>query len=454
MAVEVVILAAGLGKRMHSRLPKVLHPIAGKPMLMHLLETVAGLEPQRIHIVVGHGSDQVVDCIGDGNPLINWVDQPEQRGTGHAVLQALPHIQDNSEVVILNGDTPLLALETLVAISRPGEDLRLLVDTVDNPAGMGRIMRDQSGTITGIVEEKDASEEQKRIREVNSNCIGVRVEHLGKWLPEIECDNVQKEVYLTDAVACAVAAGVEITAVAPSGTDETLGANSKLDLERIERVYQRKRAERLMADGVTIIDGNRLDIRGTCQFGNDCVLDINVILEGNVVIGDRVRIGPNTLLRNTSIGDDCVVEANTVIDTATVGKRCNIGPFARIRPETVLGDEVRIGNFVETKKSEIGERSKVNHLSYVGDSEVGENVNIGAGVITCNYDGANKHKTVIGNDVFVGSDSQLVAPVSIGDGATIGAGSTITSDVDSDKLAVSRARQRAVSGWQRPEKKT
>ena len=319
-----------------------------------------------------------------------------------------------------------------------------------DPSGLGRIIRNDNGQIVGIVEQKDASDQQKKITEVNTNCLGAKAAYLSMWLPRISCKNAQKEYYLTDVIACAVEDNIDVVGITSDCVTETSGVNSKADLGKLERMFQANLARRFMANGVTLLDMNRFDVRGACQFGNDCVVDINVILEGNVKIGNRVLIGPNTLIRNATIGDNCVIESNSVIDNAIIGNNCNIGPFARIRPETVLNDGVRIGNFVEIKKSNIGNKSKVNHLSYLGDSEVGKNVNIGAGVITCNYDGADKHQTIIGNDVFIGSDSQLIAPLEIGDGATVGAGSTITDNIRGNALAVSRARQTSIDNWKRP----
>ncbi|WP_424946993.1 bifunctional UDP-N-acetylglucosamine diphosphorylase/glucosamine-1-phosphate N-acetyltransferase GlmU [Candidatus Spongiihabitans sp.] len=469
MAVEIVILAAGQGRRMHSELPKALHAIGGKPMLQHVLETARKLKPRRIHIVVGHGKEQVVEAIAsrlsNAPPApkitainmtkenLNWVEQNEQRGTGHAVMQALPHIDANSTVLILNGDVPLISLQTLKKISRSENKLNLLTSKRLDPNGLGRIIRDDENRIVKIIEEQDANSQQKKITEVNTNCLSANAAQLCRWLPRIGCDNAQNEYYLTDVVACAVADDVDVVGIASDCAAETCGVNDKSELEKLERLYQARTARRIMASGVTLMDSSRFDVRGSCQFGTDCVVDINVILEGNVKIGNRVSIGPNTLIRNTTIGDNCVIESNSVIDNAIIGNNCNIGPFARIRPETVLNDEVRIGNFVEIKKSNIGNKSKVNHLSYLGDSEVGKNVNIGAGVITCSYDGADKHQTIIGNDVFIGSDSQLIAPLEIGDGATVGAGSTITDNVRKNVLALSRARQTSIDNWKRPAKK-
>ncbi len=459
MQLEIIILAAGQGTRMHSDLPKALHRVGGKPMLQHLLETATGLAPARIHVVVGYGKAQVISVIGEYCPSLisdkqpKWVEQARQQGTGHAVLQALPDIAGDSSVLILNGDVPLISLETLKRVVAHGENLNLLTVSLDDPHAMGRIIRNDQNAIIGIIEEKDATKAQKNIKEVNTNCLCARAHQLKKWLTSISSTNAQNEFYLTDAIEYAVRDGVSIQSISPDSYTETLGVNSKADLGRLERIYQLQAAEKLMKQGITLLDHSRFDLRGTCDFGKDCVVDINVIIEGRVKLGDGVMIGPNTIIRNTTIGENCMIEANSLIDNAVVGRNCRIGPFARIRPGTVLEDEVRIGNFVEVKNSQIKDQSKVNHLSYVGDSEVGKHVNLGAGVITCNYDGANKHKTVIGDDVFVGSSSQLVAPLTIADGATIGAGSTITHDVTRDSLAVARVRQRSVRNWKRPEKK-
>ncbi len=428
-------------------------------MLQHLLETVTGLAPHRIHVVVGHGRAQVLAAIEQRcpslitNDQLKWVEQARQRGTGHAVMQALPDIAGNASVLILNGDVPLISLETLKRVVVHGENLNLLTVSLDNPHAMGRIIRDDAGQIIGIVEQRDATETQKNIRETNTNCLCAKAHQLSRWLTSVGSTNAQNEFYLTDAIANAARDGIRIQSISPDSVTETLGVNSKADLGRLERIYQMQLAEKLMNQGLTLLDCARFDLRGTCDFGRDCVIDVNVILEGAVKLGDAVSVGPNTVIRSSTIGANCVIEANSLVENAVVGNNCRIGPFARIRPGTVLEDGVRIGNFVEVKNSLIREQSKINHLSYVGDSEVGKHVNLGAGTITCNYDGANKHKTVIGDDVHVGSSSQLVAPVTIGDGATIGAGSTITHDVAGDTLTVARTRQRSVRHWKRPDKK-
>ena len=460
MSLDIIILAAGKGKRMRSSLPKVLHPIGGRPLLVHLLETAARLKPNRLHVVVGHARDEVVSGISkalSNKPkvleLIRWVEQKEQRGTGHAVQQALPRIKAGATVLVLNGDVPLLSVQTLRKVANAGDGMKLLTVELDDPTGLGRIVRDQRQRITGIVEEKDATPVQRRILEVNTNCLAMSCSKLRKMLNRIRDDNAQGEFYLTDVLGEAVKAGIAVKTVSTADPDEVLGVNSKAELARLERRYQQNQAQALLDRGVMLMDPARIDVRGTCTFGNDCLVDVNAIFEGEVKVGNGVRIGPNCLIRDSIIGDDCVIEANSVIDSARLSAGCSIGPFARIRPGTNLAEQARIGNFVEIKKSDIGRGSKVNHLAYVGDSEVGREVNIGAGVITCNYDGANKHKTVIEDGVFVGSDSQLVAPVHVGRNATIGAGSTITDDVKDGSLAVSRARQRGIGNWKRPVKK-
>ena len=428
-------------------------------MLQHLLDTATGLEPEQVHVVVGYGKSQVISAIEQHCPSLasgkklKWVEQASPQGTGHAVMQALPGIAVNSSALILNGDVPFISLETLKRVVAHGENLNLLTVLLDNPHAMGRIIRNDKNEIVGIVEEEDATVAQKSIRETNTNCLCASARQLNRWLASVNSSNAQNELYLTDAIENAARDGVRIQGISPASVTETLGVNSKADLGRLERIYQRQLAKKLMNQGITLLDHSRFDLRGTCDFGRDCVIDINVILEGRIKLCDNVVIGPNTVIRNSTIGENCMIEANSVIDNAVVGKNCRIGPFARIRPGTVLEDEVRIGNFVEIKSSLIKDQSKINHLSYVGDSEVGKNVNLGAGTITCNYDGATKHKTVIGDDVFVGSASQLVAPLTIADGATIGAGSTITHDVTRDSLTVARTRQRSVRNWKRPDKK-
>jgi bifunctional UDP-N-acetylglucosamine pyrophosphorylase/glucosamine-1-phosphate N-acetyltransferase len=456
MSLEVIILAAGQGTRMRSALPKVLHPVGGKPMLQHVIDTAQLLEPARIHIVTGFESEQVRQTITaslktDTNN-INWCLQAQQNGTGHAVAQAIPAVAPDSSCLILYGDVPLVEVEILQKLCSFQACLSLITATPTDTTGLGRILRSESGAVTGIVEQKDATSEQLNISEVNTGIMLCQTAALTRWLNNLSNNNSQGEYYLTDIVASAVTDEESVHAEIAPDAEMFIGANSRMDLAIIERKYQQLQAQRLMAGGVTLADPSRLDVRGEVNIGIDCTIDINVVIEGKVVIGKNVSIGPNCNIRNAIIGDHCDIRANSVIDTATLGDHCQIGPFARLRPETKLANHVHIGNFVEIKKSEVGENSKANHLAYVGDSTVGKNVNIGAGVITCNYDGANKHNTIIGDDVFVGSDSQLVAPVSIASGATIGAGATITRNVDKNTLAISRAPQKSVANWKRPTK--
>ncbi len=452
MSLEVIILAAGKGKRMRSGLPKVLHTLAGKPLINHVLETARALAPRAIHVVCGP-DHQAVQAVAGGD-LVQCVVQAEQLGTGHAVLQALPQAGPEALVLVLYADVPLVSGDTLRAVIDGAAQgaLSLLTVVVDDPGGYGRILRDAQGRIAGIVEERDASDDQRNINEVNTGILAASARALEGWLARIGDDNDQNEFYLTDVVALARQDGTAIHATAAPGKEEVLGVNSRQDLAILERAYQRRMAQALMSRGVTVIDPNRLDVRGRITAGRDCALDVNVVLEGNVELGDRVTIGPNNVIRDSTIGDDVVVLANCVIEQASIAAGVRIGPFARIRPGTRVQQQVHIGNFVEIKNSELRTGAKVNHLSYVGDTTVGRNTNIGAGVITCNYDGAHKHRTEIGDDVFIGSNCQLVAPVTIDQGATIGAGSTITNDVPERTLAVTRARQRHVAGWRRPSK--
>ncbi len=457
MTISVVILAAGEGKRMRSRLPKVLHDIGGQPLLAHAIATARQLSDARIHVVYGHGGDQVIARLNGLLPpdTARWVKQEQQHGTGHAVAQALPGIDESSTVLVLYGDAPLISAETLrrlVAASADGA-LALMTVELDNPAGYGRIVRDKAHAVTRIVEEKDANDSQRAIREINTGFLAVRAGQLRQWVERLDNSNAQREFYLTDVIAMAVRDGVTIRTVSPASPFEVLGVNDKAQLALLERYYQKMRAEDLLKNGVTLRDPARFDLRGELTHGTDVTIDVNVIIEGTARLGSRVTIGPNVLLINVEIGDDVEILANCVIEDAVIGAGCRIGPFARVRPQTRLADNVHVGNFVEIKKSTVAAGSKINHLSYIGDSTVGARVNIGAGTITCNYDGANKYETIIGDDVFVGSDSQLVAPVRIGDGATIGAGSTITRDAPAGELTLSRAPQQTHPGWKKPVKK-
>lgn len=453
MNLEVVILAAGKGTRMRSALPKVLHAVAGKALLAHVIDTAQTLKPQKTHVVYGFGGEVVPTTLASAP--VQWVLQAEQKGTGHAVQQAMPQIGADAVVLILYGDVPLTRRDTLaplVEIATAGH-LALLTMELADAAGYGRIVRDAHGRVAQIVEHKDASPAQRDIREINTGIIAVGAKHLWRWLAALKNNNAQGEYYLTDIVAMAVADGVKIETRHPTYTWEIMGVNSKQQLAELERIEQANRAQALMEQGVTLLDPTRIDVRGTLVCGQDVVIDVNCVFEGDVVLGDRVRIGANNVIRNARIGSDSIVQPQCVIEDARIGDAARIGPFARIRPDTELAAHVHIGNFVEIKKSQIGEGSKVNHLSYIGDSSIGSKTNIGAGVITCNYDGANKHRTVIGNDVFVGSDCQLVAPVTIGDGATIGAGTTVTRDAPASELTLGRVKQKSITGWKRPTKK-
>lgn len=449
----VVILAAGQGTRMKSDIPKVLHPLAGKPLVQHVIDVARELGSDAIHLVHGHGGGQVREALASQD--LTWVEQAEQLGTGHAVDQVMPGIDDDRMVLVLYGDVPLITAATLNKLleSVSADTMALLTARLPDPTGYGRILRDDQGQVCGIVEQKDASPEQLAIDEVNTGIMAVPAVHLRKWLSALDNDNAQGEYYLTDIIAMAVADGVAIAAFAPASLAEIMGVNNKVQLAELERRYQFARAEALMLAGVTMADPTRFDLRGRLDTGRDVFLDINVIIEGDVTLGDGVSIGPNVVLKNVKIGAGCQILANSVLEDAEFGQGCRVGPFARVRPETRIADHCHIGNFVEIKKSVVSSGSKINHLTYVGDSEVGSGVNIGAGTITCNYDGANKHKTLIGNDVFIGSDVKLVAPVKVGDGATIGAGSVISRDAPAGELTLSRAPQRTIKGWQRPVKK-
>lgn len=453
MSLNVIILAAGAGTRMRSKLPKVLHEVGGKPMLEHVVDAARQLDARRIQVVYGHGGEAVRSALA--HLEVVWVEQGEQLGTGHAVAQTLPHVGAGDTVLVLYGDVPLISAETLrqVVAMAQQDSLGLLTVRLDDPRGYGRIVRDDQGNVVRIVEEKDASAEERTIAEINTGMLAVSGERLQKWLAVLDNNNAQGEYYLTDIIAMAVRDGVKVSTVVPCSVAEVMGVNNRVQLAEVERHYQRAQAERLMLAGITLRDPARFDVRGELNAGSDVTIDVNVVIEGRVVLGNGVRIGPNVVLRNAVIGDDVEILAQCMIEDAVIGAHCRIGPFARIRPDTRLAADVHIGNFVEIKKSEIGQGSKINHLSYVGDATVGGNVNIGAGTITCNYDGANKHRTIIGNDVFVGSSTQLVAPVTVGDGATIGAGSTITRDAPPGELTLSRAPQQTRPGWKRPVKK-
>ena len=449
---HVVILAAGQGSRMKSALPKVLHCVAGRPMLHHVIGTARQLGAEKIHTVIGHGGDKVRETITES--LVNWVVQEQQLGTGHAVAQALPHLPDDARVLVLYGDVPLTRTDTLNAMVEALDvnALGLLTVTLDNPQGYGRIVRNSDGKVTSIVEQKDASAEQLEICEVNTGILAVAAKHLKAWLPALSNANAQGEYYLTDIIAMAVEHNLGISVSQPEDPFEVQGVNNRLQLAELERWFQKREAERLMTEGATLADPARIDVRGELTIGNDILIDVNVVFEGKVSLGNNVSVGPGCVIRDTVIGDGAQINAHSVIEGAVIGANAQIGPFARIRPGTELAANTKIGNFVETKKAVVGEGSKINHLSYVGDTSLGRNVNVGAGTITCNYDGVNKFRTVIGDGVFVGSNTSLVAPVRIGAGVTVGAGSTITRNVEDNELAVARARQRNIEGWERPKK--
>jgi bifunctional UDP-N-acetylglucosamine pyrophosphorylase/glucosamine-1-phosphate N-acetyltransferase len=447
---NVVILAAGKGTRMHSALPKVLHAIGGKPMLAHVLERAAALRSDRTVVVYGHGGQAVPSAFADAG--VEFVLQEPQLGTGHAVQQALPHLLAGGTTLVLYGDVPLTREATLEhLISRPG--LRLLTATLADPTGYGRIVRDQAGRIVRIVEEKDASAAQKSLREINAGIVCAPTELLRHWLSKLTNRNTQKEYYLTDIVSLATDSKAEITSAQASDEWEIQGVNSKDQLAYLERVYQLQNARSQMAHGVTLADPWRFDVRGELDCGSDVFIDVNCVFEGKVRLADGVKVGAGCVLRNVDIREGSEIAPFSHLDGAVIGKNCRVGPYARLRPGTRLADEVHVGNFVETKATELGNGSKANHLSYLGDTTIGSGVNIGAGTITCNYDGANKHRTVIEDGAFIGSDTQLIAPVTIGRGATIGAGSTISKDAPADSLTLSRAKQVSIPGWKRPVKK-
>jgi len=453
LPLSVVVLAAGRGTRMKSALPKVLHCIAGRPLVEHVITDAQELGATGIHIVFGHGGEQVQQALSAYD--LHWVEQREQLGTGHAVEQALPAIPDDHLVLLLYGDVPLITVSTLQRLiaATTGDALALLTAKLADPAGYGRIVRNAEEKVQCIVEQKDASTEQLKINEINTGMLAVKADMLKKWIARLDNNNAQGEFYLTDIVGFAVADGVDITTAHPDEICEIEGVNNKRQLAELERAFQLRQARQLMDDGLTLRDPARFDLRGELVIGGDVEIDINVLVEGRVTLADGVRVGPNVVLKNISIGAGTQIHANCLLEDSIVGMQCDIGPFARLRPQTNLANKVKVGNFVEIKKSSIAEGSKVNHLSYVGDTTMGTGVNVGAGTITCNYDGANKYQTVIGDNVFIGSDTQLIAPVVIAEGTTIGAGSTITKDTLANTLALSRAEQVTVKNWKRPKKK-
>lgn len=451
---NIIILAAGQGKRMMSAHPKVLHLLADKPLLRHVIESALTLKPNKTFVVYGHGGTQIQETFKQ-LPLY-WIYQEQQLGTGHAVAQTLPYLAKNELALILYGDVPLInpiTLQQLCSAVKDEQSLTILTATLTNPQGYGRIVRDANDQIMQIVEEKETDALTRAICEINTGILAVPTNKLHQWLSQLNNHNAQAEYYLTDIIEMAVADQCTIYNAQPQSYYEVLGVNDRSQLAMLERYYQRQQAEKLMKSGVTLRDPDRLDIRGQVFTGQDVSLDVNVILEGEVSLGNRVQVGANTLIRHAKIGDDVQILANCVIENVTIGNHCRIGPFARLRPDTVLAAHVHIGNFVEIKKSNVNTASKINHLSYIGDTEVGQDVNIGAGTITCNYDGVNKHKTIIEDRAFIGSDTQLVAPVTVEKGATIGAGSTIVRNAPAEQLTLSRSQQTTVPHWQRPESK-
>jgi bifunctional UDP-N-acetylglucosamine pyrophosphorylase/glucosamine-1-phosphate N-acetyltransferase len=453
MALSIIILAAGQGTRMRSALPKVLHPLAGKSLLEHVIDAATGLGAAQIQVVYGHGGEHVREQLAARR--VSWVEQAQQLGTGHAVAQALPAVADGDQVLVLYGDVPLISTTTLMRLLAAADSgqFGLLTADLADPTGYGRILRNSTGQVTGIVEQKDATQDQLAVCEINTGFMATDATALKRWVAQLGNSNAQGEYYLTDVIALAAAEGININTVAPLHLSEIMGVNNRVQLAELERDYQQQQAQRLLLAGVTLHDPARFDLRGQIEHGQDVSIDVNVILEGRVKLGDRVRIGPGCVIRNAEIGDDTIIQAHCVIEDAVIGGNGRIGPFARIRPETVLAKDVHIGNFVEIKKSDVGNGSKVNHLSYIGDTSIGARVNVGAGTITCNYDGANKHRTVIEDDVFIGSDTQLIAPVKVGAGATLGAGTTLTRDAPPGELTYSRVKQETRTGWKRPVKK-
>lgn len=453
MPLSIIILAAGQGTRMKSSRPKVMHSLAGKPLLQHVVDTSVALEPDQIIAVVGHHAEQVREQMKDQN--LRFVEQREQLGTGHAVAQCLSELNEGNDLLVLYGDVPMITRETLQQLHKEAGDVavNILSFMPEDPRGYGRILRSGEGSVEAIVEEKDATDEQRNIQESNSGIMYIQGKQVKKLIEKLDNKNAQAEFYLTDVVKHCVAAGLKVmTCVCPT-EEEVYGVNNQAQLAEVERIYRQRQAGRLMQQGVKLYDPSRIDVRGSLKVGSDVEIDVNCVFEGNVTLGDNVKIGANCVIRNTSIGDNSEIKPMTSIDEALIGCRVTIGPFARIRPGTECADEVKIGNFVETKKARIGKGSKVSHLSYIGDTEMGSEVNIGAGTITCNYDGVNKFQTVIEDGVFVGSDTQLVAPVRIARGSTIGAGSTITRDTPADKLTLSRSKQITVNAWKKPTRK-
>ena len=454
MPLSIVILAAGQGKRMKSDLPKVLQPLANKPLLGHVIDTAKAMQATAVHVVYGHGGEQVKNAFA--NESVRWALQAEQLGTGHAVAQAMPTVPDDHDVLVLYGDVPLIRTETLQQLLKhlDGNTVALLSVILKDPTGYGRIVRDNAGNVFRIVEHKDANTKERSINEGNTGILAAPAKLLKQWLGALKNDNAQGEYYLTDVILMAAKQGHRVAAVVAPTENEVLGVNDKVQLAELEGAIRKERATALMIAGATLTDPARIDIRGTVTVGRDVFIDINAVFIGNVTLGNRVRIGPNCVIQDSIIGDDTQLHPNCVIDRAKVGQKCILGPYARLRPDAELESEVHIGNFVEVKKSHIGARSKANHLTYLGDATIGADCNIGAGTVTVNYDGVNKWRTEIGDNVFIGSGSMLVAPVKIGAGANTGAGSTITKEAPEGKLTLARAKQVTLPGWKRPTKKS
>ncbi|MEO0996607.1 MAG: bifunctional UDP-N-acetylglucosamine diphosphorylase/glucosamine-1-phosphate N-acetyltransferase GlmU [Pseudomonadota bacterium] len=452
MKLSVIILAAGQGTRMHSARPKVLQTLAGKPLLGHMLDRARALGPDDICVVYGHGGDSVREALPDSD--LRWALQAEQLGTGHAVQQALPDTPAGHQVLVLVGDIPLVQPATLQRLLDDADDggVGVLTAELDDASGYGRIVRDAGGAVVRIAEDRDCSDAERALTEINTGVICCPRGRLAGWLDSLDADNAQREYYLTDIVAAAVADGVTVAGVTADTPEEVLGINDRLQLAEAERHWQRREARALLASGVTLADPARVDVRGRLSCGRDVFIDVNAVFSGDVTLGDEVSVGPGAVIRDSVVGAGTVIEAHSVIDGATLGERCRVGPFARLRPAALLADGARAGNFVEIKKSTIGRGSKVNHLTYIGDSDIGADVNVGAGTITCNYDGVNKHRTTIGDGAFIGSGVELVAPVEVGAGATIGAGSTIARPAPAEKLTVARSKQLTIDGWKRPTK--
>ncbi|MEN1728716.1 MAG: bifunctional UDP-N-acetylglucosamine diphosphorylase/glucosamine-1-phosphate N-acetyltransferase GlmU [Pseudomonadota bacterium] len=448
---QVIILAAGEGRRMNSARPKVLQPIGGRPMLEHLIDSVAELQPERVHVVIGAGAEQVREALSDSS--CEFVVQSERLGTGHAAAQALPAIDPAARVLVLPGDMPLVQAETLKTLLAVDADLAVLSFHAEDPTGYGRILRDQTGAVSAIREEKDASDQERQVQEVNSGVLAADARSLADWLSRLNADNAQGEYYLTDCIGLASDEGLAVRAVMAEQSDELLGANDRAQLANLEQVYQRRARLALMQAGATLADPDSVQIRGKIELGQDVFIDCNVTLIGRVSLGDGVQVGTGCVLQDVRLAAGTELKPYCVVEEATTLGACSVGPFARLRPGTELGPEVKIGNFVETKNARFAQGAKASHLSYIGDAEVGADANLGAGTITCNYDGVNKHRTQIGAGAFVGSNSALVAPVKVGDSAVVGAGTVLTRDAPDGELTVARARQRSITGWSRPEKK-